>query len=93
MANNKPSGLLSFLYNARYDDDVRKTFHDDVDKAMELFELSAEVEQVIKTIGEIVTGADEGSRPQEIEKLQQEIEKLMSYLAKEMLEGEMEKIW
>lgn len=58
--NQAPKSLLSFLYHIRYDEQVRRDFHEDEIETMARFGLSEQAQELMRAIGRDETGSAGG---------------------------------
>lgn len=59
-----PKSLLSFLYHIRYDEQVRRDFHEDEIEVMERFGLPEQLQDLMRAIGRQETGSAGGALPE-----------------------------
>lgn len=85
MVTKTPTGLLSFLYHVKYDDDVNEYFHGSPGAVMTKFQLS-DPEQNAITAMEKSHRADEATR-------RKDVEALMKILTENILQNKYPKIW
>jgi len=85
MANDKPKGLLSFLYHVTYNDDVKRKAHENPNLEMQEFNLSGDAMNVLTAMGNDLYKDEETKR--------KHVDALMKCLGEEILQDAYPIIW